>query len=176
MKDIPIHDEQGTRERPFYLRMQFKPDAIDKALLGLGLRQWDADRPLLAVWLGVKTAVKSYVLTRGDGDGYGQRAVLMETSERRGVPIFLPEDTIHDVGFDDIAGQRIETLRAASPAAASWLSGVLSINESGYWNMSWRLDWKGQTRSWTLKNVSFDTAIKDGLQTAARIFSGHEPM
>ncbi len=178
MKDIPVHDEQGTRERPHFLRMQFKPELIDGALRDLGLTKWGPDRPALAVWLGVKTAVNEFVLTAGGDGGYGQRAVLLETAERRGLPVLLPvsDEATGGVGVTDIAEQNLPAMKSASPDADAWLSGILSITERGYWNLSWRLDWMGRTRVWTKAEVSFDAAIKDGLDTAALIFSGNQAM
>ena len=176
MKDIPVHDEQGTRDRPHFLRMTFKPEAVNGALKSLGLSRWGADRPMLAVWLGIRTAVGAYILTSGGEEGYGQRAVLTETAERRGVPILLPDAAAHVVTFDDIANKKLDKLQDASPMADALLSGVLSMTETGYWTMIWRLDWQGRTRTWRMEEVSFDTALKDGLQTAALIFAGYEPM
>src|SRR5690606_22939725 len=40
MKGIPIHDEQGTRDRPFYLRVVFDKAKVDGALQALGLQPW----------------------------------------------------------------------------------------------------------------------------------------
>jgi hypothetical protein len=175
MKNLPVRDEQGTRERPHYLRMRFDAAGMDKALAALGLKKWSEDRPLLAVWVGVKTAVGNYVVTTSGDETYGQRAVLAEVAQRRGIPIRLPDagtaDTVADIAAGDAA--RIKT---ASAGADAWLSGVLAITDSGYWDMTWRLHWKDQSRVWTLKNVSFDTAFKDGLQTAALIFSGNMEM
>jgi hypothetical protein len=176
MKDIPVHDEQGTRDRPHFLRVKFSPDAVDRALKGLGQSRWGADRPMLGVWLGIRTAVGAYVLTSDGGDGDGQRAVLTETAERRGVPIILPDAGANVVTFDDIASEKLHKLQDASPMTDAVLSGVLSITKTGYWTMIWRLDWKGGTRKWRMEEVSFDAALKDGLQTSALIFAGHEPM
>jgi uncharacterized protein len=174
MKGIPLHDEQGTRERPHFLRVRFKPAEMDKVLADLGLKKW-TDRPVLAVWLGVKTAVGSYVLAKTGDDGYAQRAVVMETSERRGIPVALP-DAESSVSVAEVAAGDLDKLQAASKPAGAWLSGVLSITDSGYWDITWRLDWEGKSRSWKREGVSFDAAIKDGMQTAALIFSGHETM
>jgi uncharacterized protein len=174
MKDLPVRDEQGTRDRPHFLRMRFKAAELDKALAGLGLSKWAEVRPQLAVWLGVKTAISSFVVTTTARD-YGQRVVTLEASQRRGVPVWLPaEDS--GVTFEDIAAQKTDKLRSASPKADAWLSGALTLGESGYWDITWQLHWKDQMRSWEKKGVSFDAAIKDGVQTAALIFSGNAGM
>jgi uncharacterized protein len=175
MKHLPVRDEQGTRERPHFLRMRFKTAELDKALADLGLSKWAEDRPLLAVWVGVKAAANSFIVTTSGGESYGQRIVITETSQNRAIPIQLPGLQQGDtaVSFDDVAGDKFEKLKGASKNADALLSGVLSITESGYWDMTWTLRWKDRSRVWTQKGVSFDTALKDGLQTAALIFSGN---
>lgn len=177
MKGIPIHDEQGTRDRPHFLRMQFKQAEIDAALKRLGLREWPADRPLLAVWLGVRAANGSYVLQASGASGYGQRAVLQETAKRRGIPIHLPaaKGAQPAVAFEDIAAGNLPKIAKASAGADALLVGVLEITDGGYWNISWRLVRGTRSRAWTRRRVSFDTALKDGLQTSALVLSGNAP-
>lgn len=178
MKGIPVHDEQGTRERPHYLRMRFKAPEMDAALKRLRLAKWPADRPMLGVWLGVRTAIGSYVLAATGSEGYGQRLVIVETAARRGLPVRLPgaDGSPTTVTFDDIAAGNVPKLRHESPAADALLSGVLSATPEGYWDIAWRLTWKNRSRVWTMRGVTFDTALKDGLQTAALVFSGKAPL
>jgi uncharacterized protein len=176
MKNIPVHDEQGTRERPHFLRIRFKMAELDKELANLGLSKW-TDRPALAVWVGVKTA-RTAIVTASGMEAYGQRIVITETSQRRGIPILLPaeEGGKPAVSFDDIAADRVEKMMGASKEANAWLSGVLAVTDSGYWDITWHLNWRDQSHVWTIRGVSFDTALKEGLQTAALIFSGNMPM
>lgn len=176
MKDIPVHDEQGTRERPHFLRVRFKPAVIDAQLNKLGLVKWNPNRPMLAVWLAVRTARGVYVLERDGADGYGQRAVIVETARRRGLPITLPAAGRHDVRYDDVVAGDSAKLRRASPAAEGLLVAVLSIVPSGYWDIALRLDYRGRSRRWTLRNVSFDAALRNGLHTAALVLSGNAAM
>ena len=139
MKGIPVHDEQGTRERPHYLRMRFKAPEMDAALKRLGLAKWPADRPMLGVWLGVRTAIGNYVLAATGPEGYGQRLVIVETAARRGLPVRLPgaDGSATPVTFDIAAGN-VPKLRHESPAADALLSGVLSATPEGYWDIAWR--------------------------------------
>lgn len=175
MKGIPLHDEQGTRERPYDLLLRFKPAKIDSALRTLGLSKWDADRPTLAVWFAVRTASEQYVLRRSGDAGYGQRAVFVETARRRGIPILLPRQTppAAAIRFGDVAARNMPKLRAASPGADALLLGTLVLVPSGYWDIDWQMRWRGHTRRWKMQDVTFDTAIKDGLQRSALIFSGN---
>ena len=174
MKGIPVHDEQGTRERPHYLRMLFKPAEIDRQLARLDLTIWPTPRPMLAVWLGIRTAADRYVLAASGPKGYGQRAVIVETAKRRGIPVWLP--STQSVTFDDIAASDPAKLISASPRADARLTGVLSITPDGYWDIAWRFTWQARSRAWSLRRVSFDTALKNGLQTAALVLSGNAPM
>ena len=103
--------------------------------------------------------------------------VILETSARRGLPVLLPaaEDSVSAVTFDDIAANDTKRLKRASQQAEAWLSGVLSITARGYWDITWRFEWRNRSRVWTMRDVSFDTALKNGLQTSTLILSGNMP-
>ncbi len=174
MRDIPVHDEQGTRERPHYLRVHFNPAEVDAALKRLGLEKWSSDRPVVAVWLGIRTARGDQVLTAKGPEAYGQRIVLTETAARRGLPIVLPPVGQTAVTFTDIASKQVSIMKAALPHSDAHLIGLLSIT-GGYWNIDWQLVHGDSSRRWSLRNVSFDTALKNGLETAALVFSGNAP-
>jgi hypothetical protein len=176
MKDIPVHDEQGTRERPHYLRVHFNASAIDTELQRLGLAKWPSDRPHLAVWLGIRTARGTSVLEADGPNGYVQRIVLTEAATRRGLPIALPLAGQPTIAFDDISSKNSSKLRAVPPHADALLVGVLSITNAGYWDIDWELSYRGRVHAWELHDVSFDTALKNGLETCALIFSGNAPM
>lgn len=171
MKGIPVHDEQGTRERPHFLRVQFSAAKVDQALHELGLKKWSADRPVLAIWLGVHTALEKYVLSANGDRGYGQRAVFEETARRQGIPIVLPRQLESSITFGDIASQNLDKLAAASGDADAVLLGTLILGGSGRWDIQRVLRQQGRSSSWGTQGVSFDSAIKDGLQHSALILS-----
>jgi hypothetical protein len=175
MKDLPVRDEQGTRERPHYLRVHFKPAGIDAALKRLGLEKWSSNRPVVAIWLGIRTARGSRVLAAEGSEAYGQRIVLTETAARHGLPIVLPPAGQTAVTYADISSKRISKVKAASPHADAHLVGTLSIISGSYWNIDWQLVHGGRSRQWTLRKVSFDAALRSGLETAALVFSGNAP-
>lgn len=167
MKNLPVRDEQGTRQRPHFLRIAFKAAALDEALARLGIPLWGEDRPVVAVWLGVRTATGGFLLTR-TGRDFGQRIVLDETARRRGIPVRLPEEG-GPAGFDAVAGDRVEAMERASSGADARLSGVLEATETGYWSIVWRPRWQERTHMWERTGVSFDVAIQEGLETTAGI-------
>lgn len=176
MKDIPVHDEQGTRERPHFLRIRFKPAEVDRALEQLGLSKWAADRPVVGVWLGVETANLRYVLHASGPEGYGQRAVLVEESQRRGVPVILPEGKGPEAStiLDAIAEGDLERLSSFSKGAEALLAGMLLLGEGGFWDVEWTFQWRDQIRTWRMEGVTFDAALKAGVQQAALTLSGND--
>lgn len=173
MKGIPVHDEQGTRERPHFLRVVFASDAIDAELARLGLAKWPAPRPAVALWLAVGAADGAYVLHKSGPQGFGQRAVAAETAARLAIPLILPEEGDAAVQPAHVANRDIGHLRKHAPGADAVLAGMLSLAANGYWDMEWTLWTANGSREWKLAAVSFDTALKNGLETAAIVLSGN---
>jgi hypothetical protein len=173
MKGIPVHDEQGTRERPHYLRVRFRSDAVERALAELGIARWPADRPVIAVWFAVRTPAGSYVLQPQGSAGYGQRVVFEETARRRGIPIVLAPQKPDRPAItpDDVTAFAASRIMQATARGDALLVATLDLADSGYWNVRWLLDWNGKVARWGLDGVMFDTAIKDGLQQTALILS-----
>jgi hypothetical protein len=67
MAGIPVHDEQGTRDRPYDLTVRFDPAKIDAALRALGREPWEGPRPRLAVFVGVEIGGTTYLLASDGG-------------------------------------------------------------------------------------------------------------
>ena len=177
MKGMPTHDEQGTRDRPFFLRVTFDKAKIDAALHTLGLDPWPADRPTVAVWLGIRDAVLSYVLTETGERGYGQREALRLASRRRGVPIVLP--TPEAVERAALTYNTIEegdparlSAAAAGEGADAVLFGTLVYDGEGHWIIDWSFDRAGALRHWRQEHVTFDVALRGGIEGAARALAG----
>src|SRR5262249_1624520 len=63
MAGIPLHDEQGTRQRPYVLTVDFEPSKIDSVLASLGRTAWPAKRPRLVLFLTVDNGTEPYILT-----------------------------------------------------------------------------------------------------------------
>lgn len=175
MKGIPIHDEQGTRERPYYLHMWFNPVAVDKGLQELGIARWGSNRPRVMIWFGIRDSVRTYVLDTETEYGYGQREVLKSVAKRRGVPIALPAPDGHGqtVSYEDIATANVKRLRSASRRydAQALLYGTLVMDGNGYWTAAWMLERSGAVHRHRLETVTFDVALGAAIERAAKIFS-----
>jgi hypothetical protein len=173
MKGIPIHDEQGTRDRPHYLRIRFDKAKFDAALRKAGLKLWQGERPLLAIWLGVRDARGRYVLASDGPEGYGQREVLKDIAEKRGVPIILPSKGQIAVTYDSVQNRRWHLLEQETKklGAEGVLAGVLEFDGNVGWNTRWALVGPRTKARWSMKGVTFDVALKRAIERTAAAFA-----
>ncbi len=169
MKGIPVHDEQGTRDRPHFLRIRFAKAKFDAALAEAGLSRWKGERPLLVVWLGIKDARSAYVLGGEGAEGYGQREVLKEASKKRGVPLLLPQPVPASVTYDTIARGDSALLRkeAETLGGDGVLYGTLDFNGDVAWNTRITLSAMGAEATWSMKGMTFDAALKGAIERSA---------
>jgi hypothetical protein len=165
MKDIPVHDEQGTRERPHFLRIRFDDQKFDEALEKAGFVKWSGKRPTVAVWLGIRDARSEYILSSDGDGGYGQRAVLDDASKLRSIPMILPEDAQTAISFADIEKDNREAILAqsAGQGADAVLYGLLEFDGNAYWNIRWSAHGEDVEMQWSLKGITFDRALKGGI-------------
>jgi hypothetical protein len=167
---IPIHDEQGTRDRPFDLRVEFDPARIDAVLHALAHQPWGASRPRVAVFLGIDNGAVKYLLA-SDGDrGLSQREALVAAAGLRGIPVALPTSAALTE-----AGLSFANLQTAKPAAGDVaLVGHLIWQEAALgWVADWRLEAQGKIYRWWISGVNFDTAFRNAMSGTAQILSGH---
>ncbi|MGT2468819.1 DUF2066 domain-containing protein [Mesorhizobium atlanticum] len=77
-RDIPVHDEQGTHDRPHDLTCLYKPAVVDKLLAQLGSRPWVGERPPIAVFMTAEQGARHFLLTQDE-----QRGDAMRRSSRQ---------------------------------------------------------------------------------------------
>jgi hypothetical protein len=179
LEGMPIHDDQGSYDRPHDLTVDFVPETIDAALRMLGRKPWTAARPLLVMFLAVENAKGSFVLARdGDQSPYMAES-LAAASERIGMPVTLPSEmTLKQAGltFDKIVSADVQSLDPAARAANGDLalagSLVWSDTEHG-WIVDWRLRRDGSDAHWQMRGVNFDDAFRNALRGAAQVLSGN---
>jgi uncharacterized protein len=87
MEAIPIHDEQGTRDRPYDLTVDFQPEKIDELLQALGQNPWTDRRPTAVVLLAVKYEARCYLLTGDADEGSDLRESFMAAAWLTGMPM-----------------------------------------------------------------------------------------
>lgn len=175
-KGVPIHDEQGTRDRSFFLRMHFKRVPVDTELRALGVTPWGSVRPNVVIWLGIKDSIRSYVLGAHTAFGADQREVLVSVARRRGVPVVLPQmngDERAGIGYHDVASRDLARIRRFSRRYGSdaVLFGTLVMDTQGYWTLNWSLEWNNRLNRNQLDGVTFDVALRNAVERTAKALS-----
>lgn len=176
---IPLHDEQGTRQRPYVLTVDFDASKVDAVLASLGRKAWPANRPRLVLFLTVDNGTAPYVLTSDGTRGRDQREALSDAATLYGIPLSLPKQTsLSELG---LFAQTLPTARFARlQAVAKNFGGDLALagtlewsTKDRDWNARWHFDYRGETRQWSINGVSFDVAFRSAMLGAAQILSGH---
>ena len=88
----PKRDEQGTRDRPFDLTVDFDKEKIDGVLKALGLKPWLSHRPVLAVFVEMEQGERKFIVTSDGTQSDLQRDALLAAAVRRGMNIVLPTE------------------------------------------------------------------------------------
>jgi len=175
----PIHDEQGTRDRPHDLTVDFKHADIDAMLAKFGRKPWLGQRPETAMLVLVRRGDMPFVLS-SDGDrGPGMTDSVADASEAVGLPAVVPsQDDLKAAGATTSGAARPspKMLAAIGQSAGSEavVYGVLTWSDENYgWNVAWNLTQNGETTRWHAEGVNFDAAFRLGLGGAAQIMSGN---
>ncbi|MDO8352705.1 MAG: DUF2066 domain-containing protein [Aestuariivirga sp.] len=179
MEGIPIHDEQGTRDRPYDLTVDFHPEKIDELLQVLGQKPWTARRPTIVVLLAVKCEARSYLLTGDADEGFDQRESFMSAAWLTGMPMTLPSTA----AFDEV-GMTAEKLTTANLGELTRIArasgGGIVLVGSIAWNkgmLGWKGDWQLYSddgpHHWQIRNVNFDGAFRSAMRGAAQVLSGN---
>jgi hypothetical protein len=164
----PVHDDQGTYDRPHYLTVHFDPAAIDRDLASLGRKPWPAPRPEVGVELTVTGRRRSFQLVSDDNidESADMRVALAAAGETAGLVVSVPAKASAAVG-GSIPARAKEQDRIVLTGDLLWSEEALG------WVVQWSLPWDGRDQRWGASGVSFDTAFRLGLQGAAQLLSGH---
>jgi hypothetical protein len=178
MAGIPVHDEQGTRDRPYDLTVRFDQTKIDAALRSLGLEPWTGPRPRLAVFIGAQNGPVPYLLASDGERGLEQKLSLAAAAQKRGLSIVLPSASLLAAGgvrFDRLPAidlQRWNALGKDAGGDAALVGTLFWIEQEFGWRADWRLVWQGEHR-WQIRGVTFDAAFRNAMEGSAQILSGH---
>ncbi|TPN80828.1 DUF2066 domain-containing protein [Mesorhizobium sp. CU2] len=177
LEGIPIHDEQGTHDRPHDLTCLYKPAVVDKLLAQLGSKPWLGERPLLAIVMTAEQGQRHFVLTADEDQGKTMRESFANATAPLLMRIAFPKAKQLG-GLDEKALAAADMTKldqlARKAGAARALAGsiVWSDKELG-WIADWRLANRGKTYRWQVRGVSFDEAFRVAMRGAAQILSGN---
>ena len=179
MSGTPTRDEQGTRDRPYDLIVDFDETRINDLLRTIGLAPWVSHRPVLAVFVEMEQGARQYIVTSDARQSDLQRDSLFAAAEKWGMSIVLP--TTAGLDKSGISAARFSTLRSSTLASAVAdqggevaLVGHLEwVDRELGWATEWQMDWQGRSHRWQLRGITFDEAFRRGLGGAAQILSGN---
>lgn len=175
----PIKDEQGTRDRPYEMTVEYEPEKIDAMLKELGSRPWLGERPRLVIFLAVHHIGSSFVLTSLADQGDLMRESFQDAAWSSALEVVIPsEQTIAKAGLsvESLPETPLPQLLALVDRKVGQipLSGRLDWSkELLAWKASWHLEDGSGDHRWQVAGVNFDAAFRNGVGGAAQILSGN---
>ena len=177
MSGTPTRDEQGTRDRPYDLIVDFDDKKIGDLLNALGLKPWLSHRPVLAVFVEMEQGARKYVVTSDAKQSDLQRESLFAAAAKRGMSIVLPDTAA--LAKSNIDGAALTATppptlaaRAAELGAEVALVGRLVwVDAELGWATKWQIDWRGRPHRWQVRGINFDEAFRRGIGGAAQVLS-----
>ena len=177
LEGIPIHDEQGTHDRPHDLTCLYKPAVVDRLLAQLGSRPWPGERPPIAVFMTAEQGARHFLLTQDEQRGDAMRESFANAAGPLLMRVTFPKaGQLGGLDEKALSGADIAKLdRLAKKAgAARALAGSIAWSDKELgWIADWRLADRGKTYRWQVRGVSFDEAFRVAMRGAAQILSGH---
>jgi hypothetical protein len=175
----PVHDEQGTYDRPHYLTCQFDPQKIDGVLKMLGRTPWVGHRPRLVMVVAVHGRKSNGILS-SDGDfDPDMREALENAARRYGLTVHLPSVATLEsnrIGLDIAAiAPSDRWLRVAELSDSELpIVGDLRWSDAALgWVATWRLEASGRDYRWSVSGVNYDEAFRNAVRGAARVLSSN---
>lgn len=173
MADVPLHDEQGTYDRPYKLTVTFAPDKIDAVLATLGDKPWRGERPVAVPVLRVEGhKPPPYLLSAEAPEGTDQRAAFAVAAGQFGLQVRFPSAA--ELAGWGISLDHFPPAPPPSTAGEAVVLGTLDWNEAlPGWVGGWRLRWQNADRRWGVSGVNYDAAFRDILGGVDLIASGN---
>lgn len=173
MAGIPVHDEQGTYDRPYDLTCLYDREVVDGLLADLGSRPWRAERPSLAVFLKVRHSGREVYVSRDGLRDDAMRQAFALGASPLAMKVAFPSDRDAE-RWTPSAGSPALAEIATRIGADRPLVGVLEWSDADFgWVATWRLAESGREHVWTVRGVSFDEAFRVAVRGAAQILSGN---
>jgi hypothetical protein len=177
LTDVPHHDEQGTRDRPYDLVVHFDPERIDGALRLLGDRPWPLpSRRRIAVKIMIDDRGARFLLTADGENDERHRQALLAAADRFGLQVALalsdgpavkaPAMLEGTLRWSEEASGWVGTWELTDPLIGTGLGMPRAVPMA-------QIRAVGAKLSWQVSGVSFDEAYRDAVGGAAARMSGH---
>jgi hypothetical protein len=175
----PKRDEQGTRDRPFDLTVDFDKEKIDGVLKALGLKPWLSHRPVLAVFVEMEQGERKFIVTSDGKQSDLQRDALLAAAAKRGMNIVLPtaaalaKAKLDGTELSKTPSSTLVSLAAAQGGEVALVAHLVWSDRDLGWATQWQIDQAGGPHRWRLRGVTFDEAFRRGIGGAAQVLSGN---
>ena len=180
MSGTPTRDEQGTRDRPYDLIVDFDEKKIDDILNALGVKPWLSRRPVLGVFVEMHQGLKKHMITADADQTELQRESLLEAAGKRGMTIVLPSVAalaklrINDVELRTMTSSTLASVAAEQGGEIALVGRLVWVDRELGWATQWQMDWQSRTHRWQVRGVTFDEAFRRGIGGAAQILSNND--
>jgi hypothetical protein len=173
MADVPLHDEQGTYDRPYKLTVTFDPGKIDAVLATLGDHPWRGERPVVVPVLLVHgRKPPPYLLSTEAPQGIEQRGAFATAAGQFGMKFRIPTDA--ELAAWGVSLDHLPPAPPPSTAGEAIVLGTLDWSETlPGWVGKWRLRWDNRDHEWGISGVNYDAAFRDILGGVELIASGN---
>jgi hypothetical protein len=173
MAGIPIHDDQGTYDRPHYLTVKFDPARIDQALADLGEKPWGGERPVPVPMLSMRRYGPPFLLSAELPGAADERGSFSERAQEFGLTARIPSE--EELTAWGAAPGQIPSPPAGARPHEIVVAGTLEFKESvPGWEGSWRMRQNGRDYVWGISGVNYDEAFRDIIRGVLRVASGHD--
>ena len=179
LEGIPIHDEQGSYDRPHFLTCHFDPQKIDGVLKTLGRKPWSGPRPRLTMVLVVHGRTNSGILSSDGAFDADMREALANAARRYGLTVNLPSVASlqsNQIAMDTTTVAPADRFLKVAEASNSELPLVGDMQWSDAatgWIAIWHLAANGRRCRWSVRGVNYDEAFRNAVRGAARVLSGN---
>lgn len=176
MADIPLHDEQGTYDRPHKLTVTFDPLKIDALLAEFGDKPWRGERPVVVPVLLVHgRRPPAYVLSIETPGQEDQRWSFGTAADTYGLQLHIPSEA--ELAAWNVSVDRFPFPEASPPNGPNpndaVVAGTLVWNETlPGWVGKWRYRWQGADHQWGISGVNYDAAFRDVVRGVVLLASG----
>ena len=167
----PTRDEQGTRDRPYDLTVDFDKDKIDRVLRALGVKPWPSHRPVLAVVVQMEQGERKFIVTKDGARSDLQRDALLAAAAKWGMSMVLPKSDINGAELNAMPPSALALFVAEQGGEVALIGHLVWDEQELGWTTQWHIDHHGRRYRWQLRGVTFDEAFRRGIGGAAQVLS-----
>lgn len=172
----PIHDEQGTYDRPHDLTCRYRPEVLDRLLTQLGSRPWLGNRPKLTIFLDVSRGALAHDVVEDADRDLAMRQAFDQAAEPLAFTVDFPTATQAREILAKSGRARLGDLHlqdVPSGAGAPVIGRLVWSDKDLGWVATWHFQSGPRTVRWIVRGVNFDEAFRVAVRGVAQILSGN---